>query len=146
MKIEVFSEKETKNIAYNIAKNAKKGDIYCLCGDLGAGKTSFSKGFCEGLLIDDEITSPTFTIVNEYTSGTLEFYHFDVYRINDIEELYDIGYEEYFFGNGVCLIEWAELIKDIIPKNATWINISKGLNKDDNYRVIEVIKNEYTIY
>ena len=146
MKIEVFSEKETKDIAYNIAKNAKKGDIYCLSGDLGVGKTQFSKGFSKGLLINEEITSPTFTIVNEYDTGRLPFYHFDVYRINDVEELYDIGYEEYFFGNGVCLIEWAELIKDIIPKNAIWIKICKDLKKDDNYRVIEVIKNEYTSY
>ncbi len=146
MKIEVFSEKETKEIAYNIAKNCKKGEIYCLCGDLGTGKTQFSKGFSKGLLINEDITSPTFTIVNEYINGRLPFYHFDVYRINDLEELYDIGYDEYFFGNGVCLIEWAELIKDIIPKNAIWIKIYKNLEKGDNYRVIEVIKNEYTSY
>ncbi|WP_250277739.1 tRNA (adenosine(37)-N6)-threonylcarbamoyltransferase complex ATPase subunit type 1 TsaE [[Clostridium] colinum] len=146
MKIEVFSEKETKNIAYNMAKEAKQGDIYCLCGDLGTGKTQFSKGFSKGLLIDEDITSPTFTIVNEYSQGRLPFYHFDVYRINDIEELYDIGYEEYFFGKGVCLVEWAELIKDIIPRNAIWIKISKNLEKGEDYRIIEVIKNEYTSY
>ena len=146
MKIEVFSEKETKEIAYNIAKNAKKGEIYCLCGDLGTGKTQFSKGFSKGLLINEDITSPTFTIVNEYNDGKLPFYHFDVYRINDIEELYEIGYEEYFFGNGVCLVEWAELIKEIIPKDATWIKIYKNLEKGEDYRVIEVIKNEYTSY
>nr|WP_317358523.1 tRNA (adenosine(37)-N6)-threonylcarbamoyltransferase complex ATPase subunit type 1 TsaE [uncultured Tyzzerella sp.] len=146
MKIEVFSEKETKEIAYDIAKNAKKGDIYCLCGDLGTGKTQFSKGFSKGLLIDEDITSPTFTIVNQYDEGRLPFYHFDVYRINDIEELYDIGYEEYFFGEGVCLIEWAELIKDIIPKNATWIKIYKNLEKGEDYRLIEVIKNEHISY
>lgn len=140
MKIEVFSEKETKDIAFDLAKNAKEGDIYCLSGDLGTGKTQFSKGFSKGLLIDEDITSPTFTIVNEYDTGRLPFYHFDVYRINDIEELYDIGYEEYFFGKGVCLIEWAELIKDIIPKNATWIKISKNLEKGEDYRIIEVKK------
>lgn len=142
MKIEVFSEQETKDIAYNIAKNAKKGDIYCVSGDLGAGKTHFSKGFAKGLLIEEHITSPTFNIVNEYTQGTLLFYHFDVYRITDIQEMYDIGYEEYFFGEGVCLIEWAELVKEIIPKNATWIKITKNLEKGENYRLIEVIKNE----
>lgn len=146
MKIEVFSEKETQDIAYNIAKNSKKGDIFCLSGDLGTGKTQFSKGFAKGLLIDEHITSPTFTIVNEYETSEIKFYHFDVYRINDIEELYDIGYEEYFFGDGICLIEWAELIKDIIPKNATWIKIYKNLEKGENYRVIEVIKNEYISY
>lgn len=142
MKIEVFSEQETKDIAYNIAKNAKKGDIYCVSGDLGAGKTHFSKGFAKGLLIEEHITSPTFNIVNEYTQGTILFYHFDVYRITDIQEMYDIGYEEYFFGEGVCLIEWAELVKEIIPKNATWIKITKNLEKGENYRLIEVIKNE----
>ena len=142
MKIEVFSEKETKNIAYNMAKNAKAGDIYCLCGDLGTGKTQFSKGFCKGLLIKQHITSPTFTIVNEYYEGVLPFYHFDVYRINNLEEMYDIGYEEYFFSNGICLIEWAEIIKDIIPKSAVWIKMYKNLEKGENYRLIEVIKNE----
>lgn len=142
MKIEVFSEQETKDIAYNIAKNAKKGDIYCVSGDLGAGKTHFSKGFAKGLLIEEHITSPTFNIVNEYTQGTILFYHFDVYRITDIQEMYDIGYEEYFFGEGVCLIEWAELVKEIIPKNATWIKITKNLEKGENYRLIEVIKDE----
>ncbi len=146
MKIEVFSEKETKDIAYNLAKNAKIGDIYCLCGDLGVGKTQFSKGFSKGLLIDEDITSPTFTIVNEYDTGRIPFYHFDVYRINDIEELYDIGYEEYFFGKGVCLIEWAEIIKDIIPKSATWIKISKNLEKGEDYRIIEVTNNEHISY
>ena len=146
MKIEVFSEQETKDIAYNLAKNAKIGDIYCLCGDLGVGKTQFSKGFSKGLLIDEDITSPTFTIVNEYDTGRIPFYHFDVYRINDIEELYDIGYEEYFFGKGVCLIEWAEIIKDIIPKSATWIKISKNLEKGEDYRIIEVTNNEHISY
>ncbi len=139
MKLEVFSEQETKEFAFNMAKNAKKGEIYCICGDLGAGKTHFSKGFALGLGIEEEITSPTFSIVNEY-NGNLPFYHFDVYRINDIEQMYDIGYEEYFFSDGVCLIEWAELIKDIIPKEAIWIKIEKDFEKEDNYRVIEVIK------
>ena len=140
MKIEVFCKEETEKIAYDMGKEAREGEIYCLCGDLGTGKTLFSKGFTKGLLIDEDITSPTFTIVNEYSQGRLPFYHFDVYRINDIEELYDIGYEEYFFGNGVCLIEWADMIKEIIPKNAIWIKISKNLEKGEDYRRIEVIK------
>lgn len=140
MKIEVFSPDETKNIAENMAKSAKQGDIFCLVGDLGAGKTQFSKGFAKGLLIEEDITSPTFTIVNEYNEARLPFFHFDVYRINNIEELYDIGYEEYFFGKGVCLIEWAELIEKILPKGITWIKIHKNIEKGDNYRIIEVIK------
>ena len=136
---EIFSEKETQDFAIHLAKNCKKGEIYCLSGELGAGKTHFSKAFAKGLGINEEITSPTFTIVNEYRENNLPLFHFDVYRINDIEELYDIGYEEYFFGEGVCLIEWAELIEEIIPKNSTWINIKKDLEKGEGYRIIEVI-------
>lgn len=142
MKIEVFSENETIDFAYNLAKNCKKGDVYCLSGELGTGKTQFSKGFAKGLLINEEVISPTFTIVNEYHSGKFPFYHFDVYRISDIYEIYDIGYEEYFFGNGVCLVEWAEIIREVIPKNAFWITISKNLEKGEDYRLIEVIQNE----
>ena len=134
---EVFSEKETFDFAKNMAEGAKKGDIYCLCGDLGVGKTVFTKGFAQGLGIDEHITSPTFTIVNEY-EGTLPFYHFDVYRIGDIDEMYDIGFEEYIYGEGVCLIEWADIIKDIIPENAVWIKIEKDLEKGIDYRKIEV--------
>lgn len=134
---EVYSEEETKNLGYKLAQKAKAGDIFCLNGDLGAGKTVFTKGFAEGLGITDHITSPTFTIVNEY-SGRLPFYHFDVYRISDPDEMYDIGCEEYFFGDGVCLIEWAELIKEFLPENVCWINIEKNLEKGLSYRKIEV--------
>ncbi len=140
MVIEVNSEKETRNLGFEMGENAKAGDIYCLKGDLGVGKTVFTKGFAEGLGVKEDITSPTFTIVNEYDSGKLPFYHFDVYRISDSEEMFDIGCDEYFFGNGVCLIEWAELIEDILPENVKWIKIEKDYTKDDfNYRKIEVI-------
>ncbi len=134
---EVYSEEETKNIGYKLSQKAKVGDIFCLNGDLGVGKTVFTKGFAEGLEISDHITSPTFTILNEY-NGRLPFYHFDVYRISDADEMYDIGYEEYFFGDGVCLIEWAELIKELLPENVCWINIEKNLEKGLSYRKIEV--------
>ena len=134
---EVFSEQETYDFAYSLAQNAKNGDIYCLCGDLGVGKTVFTKGFAKGLGIDQHITSPTFTIVNEY-AGSLPLYHFDVYRIADPDEMYDIGFDEYIFGEGVCLIEWANLIEELIPENAKWINISKDLEKGLDYRKIEV--------
>lgn len=140
MKKEVFSVEETGEFAINIAKSAKKGQIYCLSGELGTGKTHFSKAFAKGLGIEEEITSPTFTIVNEYRGGNVPFFHFDVYRINDIEELYDIGYEEYFFGDGICLIEWAEIIEPIIPDGAIWINIKKDILKNENYRIIEVVE------
>lgn len=140
MVIEVNSENETRNLGFEMGENAKAGDIYCLKGDLGVGKTVFTKGFAEGLGVKEDITSPTFTIVNEYDSGKLPFYHFDVYRISDSEEMFDIGCDEYFFGNGVCLIEWAELIEDILPENVKWIKIEKDYTKDDfNYRKIEVI-------
>lgn len=134
---EVYDEKETKALGYNLGLNAKSGQIYCLKGDLGVGKTVFTKGFAEGLGITDYITSPTFTIVNEY-NGRLPFYHFDVYRIGDPDEMYDIGYEEYFYGDGVCLIEWAELIEELLPDDVCWIIIEKDLNKGITYRKIEV--------
>ncbi|MBR1737138.1 MAG: tRNA (adenosine(37)-N6)-threonylcarbamoyltransferase complex ATPase subunit type 1 TsaE [Firmicutes bacterium] len=137
---EVFSAEETEKIGFDTGKNAKKGDIYCLSGDLGVGKTVFTKGFAKGLGIEEHITSPTFTIVNEYENGGNKFYHFDVYRINDIEEMYDIGYEEYFYGEGICLIEWAEMIEELIPENAVWIEIKKDIEKGLDYRIIEVKK------
>ncbi len=136
---ETHSEEETLLIGKKIGETAKEGQIYCLNGDLGVGKTVFTKGFALGLDIDEHITSPTFTIVNEY-EGRLNFYHFDVYRIEDPEELYEIGYEEYFFGNGVCLVEWAELIKELLPDNIININITKDLEKGVNYRKIEVLE------
>ena len=120
-----------------MAQTANAGDIFCLCGDLGVGKTVFTKGFAKGLGIDEHITSPTFTIVNEYV-GRLPFYHFDVYRIADPDEMYDIGFDEYIFGEGVCLIEWANIIEELITENAKWINISKDLEKGLDYRKIEV--------
>ncbi|WP_058486301.1 tRNA (adenosine(37)-N6)-threonylcarbamoyltransferase complex ATPase subunit type 1 TsaE [Defluviitalea phaphyphila] len=134
---ETYSEEETRQIGFNIGKNAKRGDIYCLVGDLGVGKTAFSKGLAKGLEIQEAITSPTFTIVNEY-KGRLPLYHFDVYRITDIDEMYEIGYEEYFFGEGICLVEWANLIEELIPEDAIWINIKKDFNKGENYRKINI--------
>ncbi len=138
MIIETYSEEETKKAGFELGKKAKQGDIYCMKGDLGVGKTVFTKGFAQGLGITEHITSPTFTIINEY-EGRLPFYHFDVYRIGDPDEMYDIGYEEYFFGDGVCLVEWAELIKELIPENVCWISIEKDLEKGLDYRKIEVI-------
>ncbi len=139
MIIETYSENETKKAGYILGQKAQCGEIYCLKGDLGVGKTVFTKGFAEGLGISEHITSPTFTIVNEYESGRIPLYHFDVYRIADPDEMYNIGCDEYFFGDGVCLIEWAELISDILPSNVKWIEISKDFNIDnENYRKIEV--------
>ncbi|MFV0502867.1 MAG: tRNA (adenosine(37)-N6)-threonylcarbamoyltransferase complex ATPase subunit type 1 TsaE [Lachnospirales bacterium] len=137
MIIETYNEDETFNIGSMTGQETNKGDIFCLKGDLGVGKTIFSKGFAHGLKIEDEITSPTYTIVNIY-EGIKKLYHFDVYRINDIEEMENIGYEEIFFGNGVCLIEWAEKILDILPENIFWVKIEKDLSKGENYRKITI--------
>ncbi len=138
MVYETFSAEETEAVGKSLGERAKPGDIYCLNGDLGVGKTVFTKGFAKGLDIDEHITSPTFTIVNEY-EGRLKFYHFDVYRIEDQDEMYEIGLDEYLFGDGVCLIEWAEIIKDLLPDNAVQINITKDLDKGLDYRKIEVL-------
>ena len=137
MIIETYSQDETEKIGYDTAIKALPGQVYCLSGDLGVGKTVFTRGFARGLGIDEHITSPTFTIINEY-EGRLPLYHFDVYRVADPEEMGYIGCDEYFFGNGVCLIEWAELIEDIIPENAVWIKIEKDLEKGTDYRKITI--------
>lgn len=132
---ETYSQEETEAFGREIGSRTKAGDIYCLSGDLGVGKTVFTRGFARGLGIEDDITSPTFNLINEYY-GRLPMYHFDVYRVGDSEEMEYIGCDEYFYGDGVCLIEWAEMIRDIIPENAVWIKIEKNLEKGLNYRCI----------
>ena len=137
-RVESFSHEDTYNIGFELGKNAKKGQIFCLDGDLGVGKTVFTKGFAKGLGVSEDISSPTFTIVLEYHDGRMPFYHFDVYRIGDVYEMDEIGYEEYFFGEGVCLIEWASLVEEIIPKEAVKIVIAKDLEKGFDYRTITI--------
>ena len=132
-----LSEEETFNIAYELAKKAERGEIYCLIGDLGVGKTIFSKGFAKGIGIEEHITSPTFTIVQEY-DGDIPLYHFDMYRIEDSDELEMIGYEDYFFGQGVSLVEWANNVPDAIPETAKWIYIEKDLKQGLDYRKITI--------
>lgn len=132
---ESMSDKETFERGYAVAKEAKRGDIYCLIGELGVGKTIFAKGFAEGIGIGESITSPTFTIIQEY-EGDIPLYHFDMYRIEDSDELEMIGYEDCFFGEGVCLVEWANNVKDVIPKEAKWIYIEKDLERGFDYRKI----------
>ena len=131
------SYEETQKIAADFAKTLKEGDVLCMYGDLGVGKTAFVQGLAKGLGIDEPITSPTFTIVNEY-SGTLPLYHFDVYRIADSDEMYEIGYEEYVYGDGVSVIEWPQLIDDILPEKRYDIEIAKDYDKGENYRTIEI--------
>ena len=138
MKIETFSEKETFELGKKLGTEAKSGQVYALLGDLGVGKTILTKGFAEGLGITEPVSSPTFTIVQVYEEGRMPFYHFDVYRIGDIEEMDEIGYEDCFYGEGVCLVEWANLIEEIMPENTIWITIEKDLEKGFDYRRIEV--------
>ena len=142
MQYHSYSEEQTKDLAYKLGQKAKPGDIYCLTGDIGAGKTIFSKGFALGIGIRDPITSPTFNIVNEYAVNEITFYHFDVYRISHLEEMEEIGYEEYFFGRGICLIEWADLIRDILPDSASWISIERDVSKGPDYRRISLSTGE----
>lgn len=135
---ESFSENDTFEIAKNIAKELKKGSIVCLDGDLGVGKTIFAKGFAKGLGIEDDITSPTFTLVQSYESLDNVLHHFDVYRISDESEMDEIGYGEYFFSDAICLIEWSSLIPDLIPENAIRISIEKDMKKGFDYRNINI--------
>ncbi|MBO4825479.1 tRNA threonylcarbamoyladenosine biosynthesis protein TsaE [Lachnospiraceae bacterium YSD2013] len=142
MRIESKSEKETFELGVEIGKKAKAGEVYTLIGDLGVGKTVFTQGVAAGLGIDEPVNSPTFTILQVYDEGRLPFYHFDVYRIGDESEMDEIGFEEYVYGDGVCFIEWADLIKGIIPKKHTRIEIKKNLEKGFDYRDIEITEFE----
>ncbi|QXM05206.1 tRNA (adenosine(37)-N6)-threonylcarbamoyltransferase complex ATPase subunit type 1 TsaE [Crassaminicella indica] len=134
MKIISNSEQKTYALGYKLGTLLKASDVVCLTGDLGAGKTTISKAIAKGLEVDECVTSPTFTIIHEY-EGRIPLYHFDVYRIGEIEEMEDLGYEEYFYGEGVCLIEWASQIEELIPKEHLWIHIKKV---DENTREIEI--------
>lgn len=136
MIFETMSEKETFELGRKLGNDAMPGQIFCLDGDLGVGKTVFTQGFAEGLSIEEGVNSPTFTIVQVYDEGRIPLYHFDVYRIGDPEEMYEIGYEEYFFGEGVCLIEWSKLIDELIPEEAVKVIIEKDLEKGLDYRRI----------
>lgn len=135
---ETFSPEETFTFGKWIGENALPGQVYTLVGDLGVGKTVFTQGVAEGLGITEPVNSPTFTIIQEYESGRMPFYHFDVYRIGDIEEMEEIGYDDYFYGNGICLIEWANLIEEILPEQIIEITIEKNLEKGFDYRKITV--------
>lgn len=131
-------EEDTFALGVEIGKEAKPGDVYTLIGDLGVGKTAFTKGVAKGLQIEEPISSPTFTIVQVYEEGRLPFYHFDVYRIGDVEEMDEIGYEDYVYGDGVTLIEWANLIEEILPSSYQQILIEKDLEKGFDYRRITI--------
>lgn len=136
--IESYSPEETSALGRELGANAKPGEVYTLIGDLGVGKTVLTQGIADGLGITEPICSPTFTIVQVYEEGRLPFYHFDVYRIGDIEEMDEIGYEDYFYGDGLCMIEWANLIEEILPDNYKEITIKKDLEKGFDYRKITI--------
>ena len=136
MIVETFSTDETYEFGRKLGSEAKPGDVYCLIGDLGVGKTVFTQGFASGLGIQEAVSSPTFTIVQEYEGERMPFYHFDVYRIGDVEEMDEIGFEDYVYGEGVCLIEWANLIREILPEDFVGILIEKDLEKGFDYRKI----------
>ena len=136
--IESFSADETLKLGQSLGEQAKPGEVYTLIGDLGVGKTVLTQGIAEGLGIDEPICSPTFTIVQVYEEGKMPFYHFDVYRIGDIEEMDEIGYEDYFYGDGLTMIEWANLIEEILPERRKEITIEKDLEKGFDYRRITI--------
>lgn len=138
MVIETRAPEETFALGKKIGRAAKPGQIYTLTGDLGVGKTVFTQGVADGLDITEPISSPTFTIIQVYEEGRLPFYHFDVYRIGDIEEMEEIGYDDYFFGQGICLIEWADLIEEILPEKLIQITIEKDLTQGFEYRKIQI--------
>lgn len=136
--IESNSAEETFALGQKIGERVKPGTIISLTGDLGVGKTVFTQGLAKGLGIMEPVNSPTFTIVQVYEGGRLPFYHFDVYRIGDLEEMEEIGYDDYFFGQGICLIEWAELIEEILPEKRIEVTIEKDLEKGFEYRKITI--------
>jgi len=138
MIVESFKTEDTYQLGMRLGEKAKAGEVYCLLGDLGTGKTVFTQGFAKGLGITEPVNSPTFTIVQVYDEGRLPFYHFDVYRIEDIDEMLEIGYEDYFYGQGVCLVEWSNLIEELLPEGRTVITIEKALEKGFDYRKITI--------
>ena len=142
--IESNSYEETFELGRRLGEKAEKRQIFALCGDLGCGKTVFAQGFARGLGIEENVNSPTFTIVQIYEEGRLPLYHFDVYRLEDSDELEEIGYEEYFYGDGVCLVEWAGIVEDIMPEDSVWVTIEKNPDRGFDYRRLVVRRNENT--
>lgn len=137
---ETYRPEDTFELGKKLGEAAEAGQVYCLDGDLGVGKTVFTQGFAAGLGITEPVSSPTFTIVQQYDEGRMPLYHFDVYRIGDVEEMDEIGYEDCFYGEGVCLIEWSTLIEEILPENAIHVTIEKDMEKGFDYRKIQMVQ------
>jgi tRNA threonylcarbamoyladenosine biosynthesis protein TsaE len=142
LKVISKNAEQTNKLGERLGKLLQQGDIICLTGDLGAGKTAFAKGIGEGLEVAEHITSPTYTIINEY-NGRIPLYHFDVYRLEGVEEMYELGYEEYFFGDGAVVVEWADIVKDIIPNERLWITMLRGKEEDTREIIIEATGDRY---
>ncbi|MCD8300817.1 MAG: tRNA (adenosine(37)-N6)-threonylcarbamoyltransferase complex ATPase subunit type 1 TsaE [Clostridiales bacterium] len=143
MTVETLSPEETYILGERLGKAASPGDIFSLVGDLGVGKTVFTQGFAHGLGIEGPVNSPTFTILQIYEDGRLPLYHFDVYRIEDPDEMEEIGYEEFFFGEGVCIVEWADRIRELLPGNCREVKIEKNLDKGFEYRRITISNEDF---
>ena len=142
MEFETFSPEETLELGRKFGREAQPGEVYTLVGDLGVGKTVFTQGIADGLGITEPVSSPTFTIVQVYEEGRMPIYHFDVYRIGDIQEMDEIGYEDYFYGEGLCMIEWTNLIEEILPYKRYDVTIEKDLEKGFDYRKITIKEHE----
>ena len=136
--IETTNQKETLTVGEQLGKKAERGTVICVDGDLGVGKTVLAQGIAKGLGVKEPVVSPTFTIVQEYRDGRIPFYHFDVYRIEDPDEMYEIGFEEYFYGDGVCMVEWSELIAELLPPESIHITIRKDLKQGPDHRMITI--------
>ena len=134
--LHIANEKETEALGERIGKTVAAGTVIALIGDLGTGKTTLTKSIARGLGVTETVTSPTFNIIREYKSGRLPLYHFDVYRIGDPDEMFELGYEEYFYGDGVCVVEWADIIEELLPEDAVTIRIERGASEDEReYRI-----------
>lgn len=136
--IETTDQKETLTVGEQLGKKAESGTVICVDGDLGVGKTVLAQGIAKGLGVKEPVVSPTFTIVQEYRDGRIPFYHFDVYRIEDPDEMYEIGFEEYFYGDGVCMVEWSELIAELLPPESIHVTIRKDLKQGPDHRIISI--------
>ena len=134
--LHIASEKETERIGEAIGRASEPGTVVALIGDLGTGKTTLTKSIARGLGVTETVTSPTFNIIREYTTGRIPLYHFDVYRIGDPDEMFELGYEEYFYGDGICVVEWADIIEELLPEDAVIIRIERGADEEEReYRI-----------
>ena len=144
--LHIASEQETEQLGERIGQTAKPGTVIALIGDLGTGKTTLTKSIARGLGVTETVTSPTFNIIREYRSGRIPLFHFDVYRIGDPDEMFELGYEEYFYGDGVCVVEWADIIEELLPEDAVIIRIERGAGEEEREYTIEGLSEDTCIF